>query len=535
MFTFAMLIDGYEDCEVIAAPRGHIMLDTLLIDVDNTMPISELGINPVHSRALFFGNFEKCQAFLSCNPDSYACAFSSENLLSTLSEDASSRCFLIRICDPGKFFMHIQAVVARYTLWQEHMKNSLLQNMSYQNLIDCSESILGNFLSITDMSFRLLGYTHNIKPDDEVSKRLIQSGYHDKQTIELFRQNHLFEIWETHSGLAVHEVPLTSDSESASYVFRKQGMYFVHVILRFNHKPRTQALLDIFEIFISHLEVLVKRDWQKRRGQRTNYAQILTELLSGKRTKTTTIDEELNLVGIDSDAKFIVLVFAPGEHADRMPASERHYLLSQMEEEFPDQMIIEYEDNIVMVFQLPLQKAIDGNFSDRQAEFIARVSSFISINNKICGCSNTIDSAFDLCFAYQQACFALSCSSKPLVAPTEKASSFVTQFSECYLDFLMFGRLNNKRLDQFCRMHGLVARIIHDDRIEETNNLEIIVTYLYYERRASDAAKALFMHRNTLVYRINALCKRYDLKLDSYASRQALLLEYNIMQNFERL
>ena len=55
------------------------------------------------------------------------------------------------------------------------------------------------------------------------------------------------------------------------------------------------------------------------------------------------------------------------------------------------------------------------------------------------------------------------------------------------------------------------------------------MTYLSYERRATQAAKALYLHRNSLLYRIDALQRRYELDLDSCAFRQAFLIEYDLM------
>lgn len=136
--------------------------------------------------------------------------------------------------DASSLMLKVQLACDRFQRWQERMKIALLENSSYQRLIDCSEQFLGNFISITDSSFRLIAYTKAILPQDDISQRLVKNGYHDMEAIDLFKRKKLFEQWRSESGLHVYEHPLTADTESASYIFRMQGTYFMHVIMRFN-------------------------------------------------------------------------------------------------------------------------------------------------------------------------------------------------------------------------------------------------------------------------------------------------------------
>ncbi len=549
MFTLTMLIHDYEPCTVLARPRNRVMFDSLLVGL-GCSPLPQQGAGdedgcrddgdqgqatagfPGGARepcALFVGGEEQALRFLRSHPGAFACVLVAEGEKGDASGLPPDRCFVVRVDDPGALALFMQEACGRIQLWQDRMKSSMLQNGSYQHLIDCSEDILGNFISLTDLSFRLLGWTRGIMPDDEVSRRLVEKGYHDAETIEVFREHRLFDIWERQGGLTVYEESLTAQTESASYIFRMQGTYFVHVIMRFNRRARTAALMDTFDIFIAHLETLVRRDWRERRGGGPVYTRTLAGLLSGKLTESTAIGEELAVAGIRREASFTVLVFSPGDSSGRAAASERHYFMSRLEGEFPDEKIIEYGSTLVLVHQgVPTG---DGGASpgEARADLLSRTSLFLNLHRGACGCSDIVDSAFDLRFAYQQACFALSRSAVPPRMPAEGAVPLVLPFDACYLDFLLFGREENRDLDLFCRMRGPVARIARDDEAEGSGNLEVIVTYLSYERRATQAAKALYLHRNSLLYRIDALQRRYELDLDSCAFRQAFLIEYDLM------
>ncbi len=371
MFTLTMLIHDYEPCTVLARPRNRVMFDSLLVGL-GCSPLPQQGAGdedgcrddgdqgqatagfPGGARepcALFVGGEEQALRFLRSHPGAFACVLVAEGEKGDASGLPPDRCFVVRVDDPGALALFMQEACGRIQLWQDRMKSSMLQNGSYQHLIDCSEDILGNFISLTDLSFRLLGWTRGIMPDDEVSRRLVEKGYHDAETIEVFREHRLFDIWERQGGLTVYEESLTAQTESASYIFRMQGTYFVHVIMRFNRRARTAALMDTFDIFIAHLETLVRRDWRERRGGGPVYTRTLAGLLSGKLTESTAIGEELAVAGIRREASFTVLVFSPGDSSGRAAASERHYFMSRLAGEFPDEKIIEYGSTLVLVHQ----------------------------------------------------------------------------------------------------------------------------------------------------------------------------------------
>jgi hypothetical protein len=62
---------------------------------------------------------------------------------------------------------------------------------------------------------------------------------------------------------------------------------------------------------------------------------------------------------------------------------------------------------------------------------------------------------------------------------------------------------------------------VHDTRLYET-----LCVYLLHERHAAQAAQALYLHRNTLLYRVRRICELTGLNLDEPAERQYLLLSY---------
>ncbi len=555
MFSFDMIMDRMPNCSVVSSPAKSGMFDMLVVGscygCDSMYPylangdssqrerdgdscfveLGKEGGSP--TRILFVGDQASSLGFLESNPLFHALVILSENSFPFELQPHKDRCFAIWSSTESvaSLVMNVQIICNWYQRWQDNLKASLLEKGSYQQLFDRSESVLSNFISLTDSSFRLIAHTRGIAPQDEISLRLIQNGYHDIRAIDFFKKEHLFEKWGKESGLRVYEHSPTSQTESASYIFRMQGTYFMHVVMRFSNRPRSKGLMDAFSIFISHLEILVRREWRGARMRGTPYARTLIGLISGKLTKSTLIEEELSVAGISQGSQFVIMCFSPNEKSQRTSENERAYYLKMLLMEFPEAKVVEYGETVAALFEM--KNRGDERSGGEEASFekgiIDDVSSFLNVHGGLCGSSDVIAHVYDIRYGFLQALYALSRCLSPIIFPGEKASSFLTSFRESYLDFLLYGRADNKELAIYCRENGVVERISADDENEDTDNLEVLVTYLLKERNATKTAAALYMHRSSLLYRVNALSKKYHLDFDLYAQRQTFLLEYHFM------
>ena len=79
-----------------------------------------------------------------------------------------------------------------------------------------------------------------------------------------------------------------------------------------------------------------------------------------------------------------------------------------------------------------------------------------------------------------------------------------------------------------------MQKISAEDEAHGTNYLDIFWNYLASERNATAVAERLHLHRNTVLYRIDKLQKRFDLDLSSHEVREKMLVDFKVfflMQN----
>lgn len=105
----------------------------------------------------------------------------------------------------------------------------------------------------------------------------------------------------------------------------------------------------------------------------------------------------------------------------------------------------------------------------------------------------------------------------------------------CYTfeDVLTFMLVDSDEIAQdmkdFAFSHSMLGKIIAEDAVNKTEDARILASYLYHERKATAVAEELHMHRNTVLYRIEKIKKRFFIDFDESWSRNRALLDFSIL------
>ena len=79
---------------------------------------------------------------------------------------------------------------------------------------------------------------------------------------------------------------------------------------------------------------------------------------------------------------------------------------------------------------------------------------------------------------------------------------------------------------RFCFTHTVVEKIHAEDERDGTNYLALFWHYLNSGRNATAVAQRLHMHRNTVLYHIEKIQKRFDFDLSFPGPRERMLLDF---------
>ena len=436
-------------------------------------------------------------------------------------------------------YYEVQDTFALVSSWCESMQYALIMHKSMQDILDMCEPIIGNFISISDSALALIAYTKNITTDDPISLFLIENGYHSEETVKQFRKFKRYDTWANSDDLIVNESREIAKHCVVSRVFSFNETYFTHVVMSCNHRELTPGLLDLFRLLTRFLGYHIRKDWDAEQSLGNAYSSLFRDLMSGKVSGRDRLNERARIVGIKPDTEYAIMLLAEGRQGN---ASFPEHMAQDISKIFPCVSTVYYNLRLVLfLYSNNLRQALE------EEDILERLNGYFEENDIFGSISDYFDDLLELPAAYLQADMTLSRSLADIGADIEEAdrrfgemremrevregsniAHFCDYFISCFLD-------SSEQAQRIWKnsSYGKLLLKLHDLDLEKhTNYLETLYTYLLHERRASDAAIVLHMHRNNVVYRINRIEEMLGLSLSDAATRMNILMSFMLLREF---
>ncbi|MCQ2552953.1 MAG: helix-turn-helix domain-containing protein [Clostridia bacterium] len=411
------------------------------------------------------------------------------------------------------FFSYVQASFSVIFNWCSKMDEYLIRNRSIQDVLSLSESVIGNTITISDSSFALVAYTENIETDCKLTSRLIQKGYHDQEAIDLFNKRKAPERWRDAIDIYVSTECDISDYPIVCKVIHYFDNYYSHIIMLCNNKPLTPGLTDLFKLLADHLMVSFEKQWLDNNQMPHIHDSLILSLTGPNNLSEETTRNRARNSGLPFLAKFVFLVIETDDSSNIM--------LQRIERElanvYPDAKITLHKQELMVLFAQPLRG------KDKSGEIIEQFKPILRRYNARCGVSDLFTSLMELSTANEQAKLALSGS----------ISGEPTYFNDCYIGKLLTSDPLTTKLATTTVASKVLNELSEYDKKHSTNNLELKKTYLEFDRKATETAQLMHMHRNNVIYRIGRICEQVNIDLDDPKVRLRLLLAYEVMNHTE--
>ena len=405
--------------------------------------------------------------------------------------------------------------------WYKDMQEAVIMKKSMQDIISLSEPVIGNFISVSDSAFSLLAYTKNIPTDDPISIFLIENKFHSEETVKKFKEIGRLEVWMDSRGLITDISNTFSKYTVISKVFRFNDIYFIHVVMTTTHRKLTPGLLDLFSHMIYVLSYYIIPNWEEEKNYSHVYNTLVTDLMECKLTDMEAVNERARIVGFKPADEYIIMILSVGNGGDFSFPGRVARDIARM---FPYINPVYYNCRLLLLLH---HADIASLIEDNDME--ALLNAYFHENNIFCGCSDKFENLLELPNAYQQAVLALNglnsgCQNGGIGWGESTEPSNIAHFRTYYASCILDRSEQSERLWRNSRYGKMLIAIYESDVDKNTNNLEVLYTYLVNERRATETATQLHMHRNNVIYRISRIEKFLGLSLEDRLVRMNLTI-----------
>ena len=418
-----------------------------------------------------------------------------------------------------QLFMRLYRRQSLLCEWQSSMYDCIIRGMPIVGLLLSSEPVIGNFISLSDSALALIAYTSNIPIDDPVSCRLIENGYHDEQSVEIFKRAERFKRWNGSGDDLIYDMSnSTSKYPVVSKVFSDGGAYFTHVVMICNRHPISPALIDKFNILIDALQLYLVRHGAERTAP---LGALLNSVLDDQRPAQ---DADALLLWPEQaqgeKKSFRLLSLQPKKSGSEPSGTISHAVSAAL----PGAAVSVYRQALlVMLFSTEKEAAgvLDGALEKLKPLLVQR--------DFCCGVSRAFSGLEELREAYGQAADAVSYGLRLTnYSPLPEFQGPFFRYEDVYAHMLL-AEPNNSSVLLSGEPYRKLCAIREADRAKGGNNYELLYTYITTGCHAGHTAEKMFMSRNNAAYRIDRLEESYGLHLDDYLTRLGLAMTFEML------
>lgn len=409
---------------------------------------------------------------------------------------------LMVIREKADFFgvhKHLCQIFDRYREWEEKLFDIFLKSADLQEIVNCSVSIFERQIHVMDASFRYLtrmeGQPREVRLDPQEISSYLKS----------------FELATDRHGAVLLDI------QDAQYLyinlFNDAGDYIGCIYLEGGSRPFNEGEKALAEF----LGGLMERAIERNPSMITNEQAILkSALLNLVNEYPLTANQKWSLNMGRSGQRFVCITQHSANYFSRLP---REYICGAFESEFPGSAAFAKENVIVCFLEV-------SRLADRQGAYYAGLNrslkKFLAETSGIAGLSNTFTNLSGARIAYMQAEAAIE------NGRVTNPKSSIFYFRSYALVSMVINASGNLPAEAYFSEN--LQTLIEHDKSAPISYLQTLRVFLCNSMSYSRTAEELYIHRSTVVDRINRIERELEVDLRDPDTRLQLEIILKAME-----
>ncbi len=411
--------------------------------------------------------------------------------------------------DPLQLLALAQDTFEKYRNWNMKLHEALDSDAPLDAMLQASRGIFNNPIFVHDHSFNVLSYSHRVpgmltwERDPRTGNEIIPLGMINDFKVE---------------AAYLHTL---STTEPSLYPPEQRGYPILYMNIWQDDRYEGRICVDELETpilpgqypAIGHLAKLIVRSLKNHRLMQFNLTgsteRFFRDYLSGEITDSSQILKMMTRLSWNRYDSYLCLRLSSGQQDLRMMSSAG--ALGYIESQIPDSCAFVYQDGISVIVNLTY-----SNISI--PDILSSLALLLREGLMKMGASSEIKDFLLIPEGYYQAVTALN------LGLQSSSMIWCYRFDDYFLDFLYMKAEESLSPQLLCSQKLTILK--EYDRTNHTDLYTTLKTFLELERNVLQTSKRLFIHRSTLFYRLDRICKIADINLDDEKERLVLSISF---------
>lgn len=403
--------------------------------------------------------------------------------------------------------------------WDDALKSVLYESGSFQDLINCCDSIIIEPIAITDNEFQVvafselskeLGYNNNVEEDNRLSLDAFNNYISHVDYARLCKNRDIYVISSMDSHALSRNIFYNNEYVGSIGIKLSTGEDYVQA---FN-----TAILRHFHIYAEKLYAKYS-SFDDREFSKNSLVGILEDSINKKEISDKVYEKLYKDNRWNKSDHLQLFQFMANPHQEKVLYAS--YLSSKISKKWPESICFTYKDHLLLLTNI-------SKLSDMlQSDFFQALSVFLKENSLIAGASRPFKGISCLRSAYEQT------ETAALYGVISDPTYLYYLFDNYVLDFMLQNSKGQYEKEDIC-CSKLMALIQHDNE-KGTDYHKTLRTYFECKYNAAEAAKRLFINRSTFHYRLDRIQELADIDFESSDELLYLAISLKIMEIEKRV
>ncbi|WP_187292133.1 PucR family transcriptional regulator [Bacillus sp. 1NLA3E] len=362
-----------------------------------------------------------------------------------------------------------------------------------QTIADTACSLLGNPIIIYDLGFQILAFSQNLRPENEIYKMAGQDEQMIQQTMAAFFQVKALDtmrekgssyFWKCYG----HDKPLPEDTILIHAPIMLDKVIIGYAVVMKGYVDWDESDLILTDKICKIISLEMKNNYFNKNIKGMLHEHFLRDMLENSIEKREFIEARISTLNLKLN-KNIYMAVIQSVNPTHLN-SQLHPILKELGKIFKNSIFAVYTDHIVLIHHNNENQELTGQEQER-------LNTYLNACDMAAGFSMCFHDPCQIKRHYQQAKDALDIG----LSLQKPGKVFFFQQLSIYRLF----ELGNKTTDITDYLHPAVFCLVNYDKENHTEFMKTLYYYIINLKALLKTKEILYIHRNTLVYRINKI------------------------------
>ncbi|NLT15841.1 MAG: hypothetical protein GXY05_16070 [Clostridiales bacterium] len=432
--------------------------------------------------------------------------------------------FIVFSIPLARLYNSIFKAYTTYRSWIHELQSYRLHEDGLQKMVETGFQQIKHPIIVMNSGFKSMAAYIPDDYHDAITDELKDNGFLAYDTVRMLFNEHRRQPGYSKTCTDLEYVSEITGRRTFSRFIRHFGNIAALAVISLSGSEEDPYCAVLVKDLFDSISSFLMGNERLKHLSNTEANSLLTDLIEHRLTDQNELEMRLKLLDYSFGKYYCPLILSFGEPKD-IPWN---YVIGEMDQIFPNSLITEYQGNLVILAKKERLFAAVTYNEPKMNNFLESYNAYMSIGR----CSEFLTSLRPL---YIQALATIRLGRIFRKDPKERVFKYDDYCMYHYVELCIESSINTYQFGNMAYLgHPSVIALARYDEEHGTNLRQTLFVYLTSNCNATQSAKKLYVHRNTINYKINLIEEIIGESLGNFAFQEQLMFSFYLIEYIEK-